>query len=150
MPSLAETRHVLRPTPVAGLVIASVVFPGIALPGLFFDTLDYLQHAGVPILLICGAGWFGIFTLYRSRVECVRDVAKRELSITRFRWPLATTSVTVSLDAIASVELKQRNQAWCVELALRDGTRVPLTHFFSGSSSHAEACSVLRSWIGAA
>lgn len=153
--------HVFRPTPPAGVVIAAIVLGGISLPGLFFGPpMAYVLGAGGVMLGLCALAAFGLFALYRSHVVCALDRDRRELRVTHVRWPLSSVEFTVPLDAIERVELERGSArggrggsapSARIALALKDGSRRPLTTSYAGgTTSRDETVAVLRRWISEA
>lgn len=139
--------HVLRPLPLFPVVLTTVVLASILLPGLYFNPLGSLSGPSGVVYALCGLGWFALVAQFQSRVVCERDLEAHELRITRLRWPLATTRVVIPFANIRSVNLEQRSAASMVSITQRDGTRVALTHYSTGSSAHAAAYEVLRGWF---
>ncbi|MFO0604454.1 MAG: hypothetical protein U0324_14835 [Polyangiales bacterium] len=126
-----------HPTPKVGVGIGLLVLALIALPGLVASPREYLSGAGVPILIVCALGAFGLVQLARYKVVIERLDASRELRFTRVRWPLGTLSQTLPLDAIASAEVERvGRRSRRVVIVMRNGDRVPLTGGGSRSPVH--------------
>jgi hypothetical protein len=142
-----ERVHIYRPTPIAGVVIGLLVFAGIGLPGAIIAPEAYFAADGLAILIICALASFGLVLLALIRVECVRDDARRTITFTRYRWPLAPLTRVLSIDGIERVELAQRGAARVAVIVMKDGELIPLAGGKSSGSAHEDTATVIRSWL---